>query len=167
MRSAIDRYLPLWQDLKGAFVWGMRRIPTYMIIPFTFFFQNNFWGLGFTYSAFLLAEATRFLYVAPNETTNRLFSMQGLEPFGKIRLLVLFGMIYTWTSFLGQIPQTLFNQDMKKGVNTVLIPAEKVAKTTIQTVSEKIRENTKAGWKYCREILTTKPDKPTQTSQAP
>ncbi len=108
----LDRNLPLWEDLRLATMRTLRGMFTSALGHYPF--NRMVWNINLPPSLWTFHQLDAPIIIAPAQMLNRAFRMQGFKPMGKMSLLVLYGVIFSWLTFEGALPEQIFVGDFQK-----------------------------------------------------
>ena len=110
--AQLERNIPAWYDFKKS----NGRIYAGAITRATASYLFNYlvWGLNLPAHLWTLGLISSFTIGVPSNFLTRFFNYQGAKPMGKLSMMSLFALIYTWSTFWGEIPQQIFAGDFQK-----------------------------------------------------
>ncbi len=133
-KAMFERNIPLNYDFKTGNIRTIKRAITLSTAIMAF--NWVVWDIHWTVPLWALHLSFSWLINMPAQTLNRTFALQGWKTMGKVSLMVLFGVVWTWATFAGGIPDQLFGsevskqyeQHIEKPVSRALEPVEKFGK---------------------------------------
>ncbi len=110
LKNMIYRRVPMAYDLSTSISRNAKSFLTMAVIGYPW--SRFVWNITMPYGVYLASSALVWTIMGPSQWITRLFRQQGLKPMGGTMSKLLYSVPYSWATFGGSIPLSLFAGDV-------------------------------------------------------